>query len=217
MVCVYCFGCGRGQALAQAIKEAKEQHPDMSVTRVVVHKETELAEDDDWWTGKHMATISRATSSALDDHLFLLRPNSFTFIIIRVCFSFAFYSSSLALCLRLFSFFLIWWIKRAACQRFLISKTSRVSLSQCFTGVRFIQIERDMKTCIFREQRCVCLSVTLFARMRSGSLSADSLVSVWCVSAFTLRWHVKSSRETSENMLVLYEDSSGIIILHWAG
>ncbi|KAM9354324.1 band 4.1-like protein 2 isoform 2-T2 [Pholidichthys leucotaenia] len=34
------------QALAQAIKEAKEQHPDMSVTRVVVHKETELAEDD---------------------------------------------------------------------------------------------------------------------------------------------------------------------------
>ena len=39
--------CGGGvplQALAQAIKEAKEQHPDMSVTRVVVHKETELAE-----------------------------------------------------------------------------------------------------------------------------------------------------------------------------
>ncbi|KAL7872567.1 hypothetical protein SRHO_G00075500 [Serrasalmus rhombeus] len=35
------------QALAQAIKEAKEQHPDMSVTRVVVHKETELAEDDE--------------------------------------------------------------------------------------------------------------------------------------------------------------------------
>ncbi|XP_056301618.1 band 4.1-like protein 2 isoform X9 [Danio aesculapii] len=35
------------QALAQAIKEAKEQHPDMSVTRVVVHKETELAEEDD--------------------------------------------------------------------------------------------------------------------------------------------------------------------------
>ncbi|XP_004542101.3 band 4.1-like protein 2 isoform X14 [Maylandia zebra] len=34
------------QALAQAIKEAKEQHPDMSVTRVVVHKETELAEED---------------------------------------------------------------------------------------------------------------------------------------------------------------------------
>uniref|UniRef100_UPI00398F4CC9 band 4.1-like protein 2 isoform X2 n=1 Tax=Pristiophorus japonicus TaxID=55135 RepID=UPI00398F4CC9 len=33
------------QALAQAIKEAKEQHPDMSVTRVVVHKETELTED----------------------------------------------------------------------------------------------------------------------------------------------------------------------------
>ncbi|XP_078398229.1 band 4.1-like protein 2 isoform X6 [Cetorhinus maximus] len=33
------------QALAQAIKEAKEQHPDMSVTRVVVHKETELPED----------------------------------------------------------------------------------------------------------------------------------------------------------------------------
>uniref|UniRef100_A0A8D2D0U5 Erythrocyte membrane protein band 4.1 like 2 n=1 Tax=Sciurus vulgaris TaxID=55149 RepID=A0A8D2D0U5_SCIVU len=33
------------QALAQAIREAKEQHPDMSVTRVVVHKETELAEE----------------------------------------------------------------------------------------------------------------------------------------------------------------------------
>ncbi|XP_030069047.1 band 4.1-like protein 3 isoform X8 [Microcaecilia unicolor] len=31
------------QALAQAIKEAKEQHPDMSVTKVVVHKETEIA------------------------------------------------------------------------------------------------------------------------------------------------------------------------------
>ncbi|XP_035287208.1 protein 4.1-like isoform X1 [Anguilla anguilla] len=30
------------QALAQAIKEAKEQHPDMSVTRVVVHQETEI-------------------------------------------------------------------------------------------------------------------------------------------------------------------------------
>ncbi|XP_006885090.1 PREDICTED: band 4.1-like protein 2 [Elephantulus edwardii] len=35
------------QALAQAIKEAREQHPDMSVTRVVVHKETELAEEGD--------------------------------------------------------------------------------------------------------------------------------------------------------------------------
>ncbi|XP_028294937.1 band 4.1-like protein 2 isoform X2 [Gouania willdenowi] len=35
------------QALAQAIKEAKEQHPDMSVTRVVVHKETELAEEEE--------------------------------------------------------------------------------------------------------------------------------------------------------------------------
>ncbi|XP_028938757.1 band 4.1-like protein 2 isoform X16 [Ornithorhynchus anatinus] len=33
------------QALAQAIKEAKEQHPDMSVTRVVVHKETEVTEE----------------------------------------------------------------------------------------------------------------------------------------------------------------------------
>ncbi|XP_067862911.1 protein 4.1-like isoform X3 [Heptranchias perlo] len=31
------------QALAQAIKEAKEQHPDMSVTKVVVHQETEIA------------------------------------------------------------------------------------------------------------------------------------------------------------------------------
>nr|XP_020459469.1 band 4.1-like protein 2 isoform X8 [Monopterus albus] len=35
------------QALAQAIKEAKEQHPDMSVTRVVVHKETELTEEEE--------------------------------------------------------------------------------------------------------------------------------------------------------------------------
>ncbi|XP_048346682.1 band 4.1-like protein 2 isoform X7 [Sphaerodactylus townsendi] len=35
------------QALAQAIKEVKEQHPDMSVTRVVVHKETEMAEEGD--------------------------------------------------------------------------------------------------------------------------------------------------------------------------
>lgn len=33
------------QALAQAIREAREQHPDMSVTRVVVHKETELADE----------------------------------------------------------------------------------------------------------------------------------------------------------------------------
>ncbi|XP_039595629.1 protein 4.1 isoform X3 [Polypterus senegalus] len=33
------------QALAQAIKEAKEQHPDMSVTKVVVHQETEIAEE----------------------------------------------------------------------------------------------------------------------------------------------------------------------------
>ncbi|KAM3931276.1 band 4.1-like protein 2 isoform 12-T14 [Leptodactylus fuscus] len=33
------------EALAQAIKEAKEQHPDMSITRVVVHKETEVAEE----------------------------------------------------------------------------------------------------------------------------------------------------------------------------
>ncbi|KAI4872492.1 hypothetical protein NFI96_025653 [Prochilodus magdalenae] len=31
------------QALAQAIKEAKEQHPDMSVTKVVVHKESEIS------------------------------------------------------------------------------------------------------------------------------------------------------------------------------
>ncbi|XP_078505002.1 band 4.1-like protein 2 isoform X9 [Lissotriton helveticus] len=33
------------EALAQAIKEAKEMHPDMSVTRVVVHKETEVTDD----------------------------------------------------------------------------------------------------------------------------------------------------------------------------
>ncbi|KAK2868397.1 hypothetical protein Q7C36_000268 [Tachysurus vachellii] len=31
------------QALAQAIKEIKEQHPDMSVTKVVVHKESEIS------------------------------------------------------------------------------------------------------------------------------------------------------------------------------
>ncbi|XP_020842713.1 band 4.1-like protein 2 isoform X8 [Phascolarctos cinereus] len=35
------------QALAQAIKEAKEQHPDMSVTRVVVHKETGVTEEEE--------------------------------------------------------------------------------------------------------------------------------------------------------------------------
>ncbi|XP_036103905.1 band 4.1-like protein 2 isoform X8 [Molossus molossus] len=35
------------QALAQAIREAREQHPDMSVTKVVVHKETELEEGDE--------------------------------------------------------------------------------------------------------------------------------------------------------------------------
>ncbi|XP_049625927.1 band 4.1-like protein 3 isoform X20 [Suncus etruscus] len=34
------------QALAQAIKEAKEQHPEMSVTKVVVHKETEITPED---------------------------------------------------------------------------------------------------------------------------------------------------------------------------
>ncbi|XP_051878637.1 band 4.1-like protein 3 isoform X5 [Pristis pectinata] len=34
------------QALAQAIKEAKEQHPDMSVKKVVVHKETEITPED---------------------------------------------------------------------------------------------------------------------------------------------------------------------------
>nr|XP_045014975.1 band 4.1-like protein 2 isoform X16 [Jaculus jaculus] len=35
------------QALAQAIREAREQHPDMSVTRVVVHKETEVEEGEE--------------------------------------------------------------------------------------------------------------------------------------------------------------------------
>ncbi|XP_061063153.1 band 4.1-like protein 2 isoform X10 [Eubalaena glacialis] len=35
------------QALAQAIREAREQHPDMSVTRVVVHKETKLDEGEE--------------------------------------------------------------------------------------------------------------------------------------------------------------------------
>ncbi|XP_026132460.1 protein 4.1 isoform X11 [Carassius auratus] len=34
------------QALAQAIKEVKEQHPDMSVTKVVVHKESEISAAD---------------------------------------------------------------------------------------------------------------------------------------------------------------------------
>ncbi|XP_054576911.1 protein 4.1 isoform X5 [Eptesicus fuscus] len=33
------------QVLVQAIKEAKEQHPDMSVTKVVVHQETEISEE----------------------------------------------------------------------------------------------------------------------------------------------------------------------------
>ncbi|XP_041951633.1 band 4.1-like protein 3 isoform X5 [Alosa sapidissima] len=35
------------QALAQAIKEAKEQHPDMAVTKVVVHKETEISSSEE--------------------------------------------------------------------------------------------------------------------------------------------------------------------------
>ncbi|XP_060046454.1 band 4.1-like protein 2 isoform X13 [Erinaceus europaeus] len=35
------------EALAQAIREAREQHPDMSVTRVVVHKETKMEEGDE--------------------------------------------------------------------------------------------------------------------------------------------------------------------------
>uniref|UniRef100_A0A2K6BJ58 Protein 4.1 n=1 Tax=Macaca nemestrina TaxID=9545 RepID=A0A2K6BJ58_MACNE len=33
------------RVLVQAIKEAKEQHPDMSVTKVVVHQETEIADE----------------------------------------------------------------------------------------------------------------------------------------------------------------------------
>nr|BAG84710.1 erythrocyte protein band 4.1 [Mus musculus] len=33
------------QVLVQAIKEAKEQHPDMSVTKVVVHQETEISKE----------------------------------------------------------------------------------------------------------------------------------------------------------------------------
>ncbi|XP_029427370.1 protein 4.1 isoform X6 [Rhinatrema bivittatum] len=33
------------QVLVQAIKEVKEQHPDMSVTKVVLHQETEIAEE----------------------------------------------------------------------------------------------------------------------------------------------------------------------------
>ncbi|XP_045066373.1 band 4.1-like protein 3 isoform X4 [Coregonus clupeaformis] len=34
------------EALAQAIKEAKKEHPDMSVTKVVVHKETEITPEE---------------------------------------------------------------------------------------------------------------------------------------------------------------------------
>uniref|UniRef100_A0A4W5KKV6 Band 4.1 C-terminal domain-containing protein n=1 Tax=Hucho hucho TaxID=62062 RepID=A0A4W5KKV6_9TELE len=34
------------EALAQAIKEAQKQHPDMSVTKVVVHKETEITPEE---------------------------------------------------------------------------------------------------------------------------------------------------------------------------
>uniref|UniRef100_A0A8C4X0U3 Erythrocyte membrane protein band 4.1 like 2 n=1 Tax=Eptatretus burgeri TaxID=7764 RepID=A0A8C4X0U3_EPTBU len=37
----------KDSVLAEAIREAKEQHPDMDVTRVVVHKETELIDADD--------------------------------------------------------------------------------------------------------------------------------------------------------------------------
>src|SRR4029434_6982 len=36
------------QALARAIKEAKEQHPDMAVTKVVVHQETEITPELDY-------------------------------------------------------------------------------------------------------------------------------------------------------------------------
>lgn len=50
LLALRCLRVATPQALAQAIKEAKEQHPDMSVTRVVVHKETELAEEEDWLT-----------------------------------------------------------------------------------------------------------------------------------------------------------------------
>lgn len=44
LVCPLLVLCGisLNKALAQAIKEIKEQHPDMSVTKVVVHKETEI-------------------------------------------------------------------------------------------------------------------------------------------------------------------------------
>lgn len=43
-VCPLLVMCGisLNKALAQAIKEIKEQHPDMSVTKVVVHKESEI-------------------------------------------------------------------------------------------------------------------------------------------------------------------------------
>lgn len=40
---LHCCPSSAAQALAQAIKEAKEQHPDMSVTKVVVHQETEIS------------------------------------------------------------------------------------------------------------------------------------------------------------------------------
>lgn len=54
------------QALAQAIKEAKEQHPDMSVTRVVVHKETELAEEEDWLNSGNKNNDNNDNSHTID-------------------------------------------------------------------------------------------------------------------------------------------------------
>lgn len=44
-LCLTSFASGHMQVLVQAIKEAKEQHPDMSVTKVVVHQETEISEE----------------------------------------------------------------------------------------------------------------------------------------------------------------------------
>lgn len=45
--CFLPYGCPfcLSQVLVQAIKEAKEQHPDMSVTKVVVHQETEISDE----------------------------------------------------------------------------------------------------------------------------------------------------------------------------
>lgn len=66
------------QALAQAIKEAKEQHPDMSVTRVVVHKETELAEEDWLNSGNDKNSSLSSSLLLLLIFLYLMRKGLFS-------------------------------------------------------------------------------------------------------------------------------------------